>query len=153
MEAKKSKKTAKKTVKKKTLSTKKISYLQYLAEDEKNDLYFKRLKEKLLTYKYMEDIAITARNYKNEDEGKFIYFANQLLTLLDKHTEMLHRHAMEREKLELDKQKMKYAKEHLALETLKTKALYSTDDENKKKDIIKSLDEKILEFFGNPINE
>ncbi|MBR1775027.1 MAG: hypothetical protein IJ759_05830 [Bacteroidales bacterium] len=90
----------------------------------------------------MEDIAKRAKNYK--EDGKFLYFAHQLLVLLDKHNEMLHRHAMEREKLEIDKLKIKYAKEHLAFETMKVKALYSTDDENNKKDIIKSLDEKNL---------
>lgn len=136
------------TDKKRVLTSKKLSQLQQLAEEEKNDPYFKRLREKLLTHSYMEDIAKRAKNY--EEDGKFLYFAHQLLVLLDKHNEMLHRHAMEREKLEIDKLKIKYAKEHLALETMKIKALYSTEDESNKKDIIKSLDEKIFEYFGVP---
>ena len=83
-------------------------------------------------------------------KDEFLYYAYQLLILLDKHEDMLHKHAMEREQLELDKKRMKYLKERLALDTLKTKALYQTEDDDKKQDIIKSLDEKIEDFFGNP---
>ena len=134
----------------KILSTKVLSQLSQLAEDEKKDTHFKRLKEQLVTFKYMEDIAVIARDYKDNDKGKFLYYAYQLLILLDKHEDMLHKHAMEREQLELDKKRMKYLKERLALDTLKTKALYQTEDDDKKQDIIKSLDEKIEDFFGNP---
>lgn len=149
--SKTSKKSKKSKTTKKELSVKQVSQLLKLTEDEKNDTYFNRLKERMLTFKYMEEIA--KRLHSIEDDSKFLYFAQQFLCLIDKHTEMQHKRNIENERLKLDKDKMKITKEHLALETLKIKALYSTEDEQKRKDIIKSLDDKINDFFGNPTKE